>query len=459
MKKIVSILLVLVLCLSAVPAARAEDADEATKRLDTSRMEWAMAMTAHMVGNATDRVNEAETYAVRRYMERFYGIDCLLPDRAIVLEFDKTQATAAMRALGINTFSWESVGPTLAGAVNDQFSPDYTRAAALCAAEGSTTLEYSRYFTLILLMYGSDISLTSLTAYGTVNSRSAFVISTASINQSYGEADIAAYVRQLGIAMPLVRVYEKADMDQLIRENPWTTGSSAFQHLADALLCSDARRQALLSAWMDSASPYITVDMRFGMLVSLLRRMEKTDQATVIKLAGSWLPRLGKTVTDPAGKLMQQALTVRRMPLALPAVEYGEELHETDLKADGTYLVVVERTVPEPEAEPLYETWYDTILEAALPAERIPAAVDEADYIIRCRVTYEGGIRQGGVHLHYPLTRVTVHDARTGELLRDLGSVKRTLAGAISLPKGDTWWDPLYGQVWNRIRPLFANQD
>lgn len=459
MKKIVSAFLALVFCLLIVPVAGAEEVSEETKRLDTSRMEWAMAMTAHMAGNALDRADETDTYPVHRYMERFSGLGYMSPDRAVVLEFDKAQATSALKALGIYTFSWEDAAPALAETINQLYSPDYTQAAQLSQAEGSTTLEYSKYFTLILLMYGSDISLTSLTAYGTTNSRSAFIISTKSINESFGEADVAGYVQKLGLEMPLVRVYEKADMDELLRENPWTTGSSSFQHLADALLSSNKRRGTLFLAWMGSESPYITVDMRFGMLVSLLRSMEEPDQVTLIVLARSWLPRLGETVTDPAGKLMQQAYAASRMPIAPPEIEYGEELHEAELKTDGTFLVVFERTVPEQETESRYETWYDTILEAALPAAHIPGAVEAVDYIIRCSVTYEGGVSQGGVHLHYPLTRVTVHDARTGEMVRDLGSVKRTLAGTIMLPKGDTWWDPLYGPVWNKIQPLFAENN
>ena len=56
------------------------------------------------------------------------------------------------------------------------------------------------------------------------------------------------------------------------------------------------------------------------------------------------------------------------------------------------------------------------------------------------------------------MTHITVHDARTGELLQDLDSVKRTLSGVVMLPKGDTWWSPLYGKVWAKIQPLFMEQ-
>jgi hypothetical protein len=159
-------------------------------------------------------------------------------------------------------------------------------------------------------------------------------------------------------------------------------------------------------------------------------------------------------VTDPVGKLLQEGNVAQRMPIAPPALEYGDELHETALKENGTYLVVFQRTVPEKELE----AWYDVILEAALPVESIPTTVEDADYIILCSVTYEGGVSKGETHLHYPLTHITVHDAHTGELVRDLGEVKRTLSGVVMLPKGDTWWSPLYGKVWAKIQLLFTEQ-
>ena len=452
MKKIVSVFLTLVLCLLLIPAARAEEDDEKTKRLDTSRIQWAMAMTAHMAGNALDRMEEAQTSLERHYLKQFAQLPYMAPGKAVVLEFNKTQAAAAQRALGIQ--GWENVGPTVAQMVNQRFSDEYTLAADRAQAEGSTSLEYSKYFTLILLTCGNEISLTSLTAYGTVNSRSAFIISTRQINEDFGAADVDQYIAALSLEKPLVRIYEQADLDTMFQEDPWGTGASSFRHLANGLLASDRRRETLLTAWMGSDSPYITVEMRFGMMIELLRSMETADQATLIQLASDWLPRLGENVSDPVDKLLQEGNTAQRMPIAPPAIEYGEELHETALKEDGTYLVVFRRTVPDKEPE----AWYDVILEAALPVENIPTAVEDADYIILCSVTYEGGVSRGETHLHYPLTHITVHDARTGELLRDLGSVKRTLSGVVMLPKGDTWWSPLYGKVWAKIQPLFMEQ-
>ena len=109
-----------------------------------------------------------------------------------------------------------------------------------------------------------------------------------------------------------------------------------------------------------------------------------------------------------------------------------------------------------PDQEPV--SWYDLVLEAALPTANIPENPEDADYIIRCYTTFDGGVKNGKAHLHYPVTRITVHDAHTGEMLRDLGQVKRTLHGVIMLAPGDTWWSPLRTMLWEKIEPLFAEK-
>ena len=146
---------------------------------------------------------------------------------------------------------------------------------------------------------------------------------------------------------------------------------------------------------------------------------------------------LNKDADDPAVYLLKQSDEAYKRSEPAPEPEYGGELREAELKPDGTYLAVIVRAVP--DQEPV--SWYDVVLEAALP----PANID-------------GGVKNGKAHLHYPVTRITVHDAHTGEMLRDLGQVKRTLHGAIMLAPGDTWWSPLRTMLWEKIGPLFAEK-
>ena len=455
MKKIISLVLMLCIISACLPAL-CEAYGVETKRLDTSRIKWAMAMTADMAGAALDGAGQAETERERRFLSLFARTDYLSPDKAIVLEFDKVQMNAALRALGAGDRGWDAAAPALAGYINKQFSEDYARAAGLAQAEGETTIEYSKYFTMILLACGEDISVTSLTAYGHINSRSAFVISTREICKNLGEADIGNYIQQFGLQMPLVRVYEKSELDAMIEENPWGM-DSAFNHMADALLKTPARRETLLPAWMQSGSEYLNARMKYNLIITMLKRLETADQRLIKELAGEWLPALAESPDgseDQTEKYLGEAGGARDSHIAPPEVPYGEELRERDLKTGGTYLAVFDLTIPERDTV----SWYDAVLESALPADRIPESFGSADYIIKCSVIYEGGVSSGGAHLHYPLTHVTVHDARTGELLRDLGSVKRKLSGAMMIGKGDTWWEPLYSQIWLYVRGLFEEQ-
>lgn len=453
--KVICMLCVLILCSSAYSAANAEDYGIETKSLDLQRIEWAMAMTAEIAGNSLDRMEEAETAKQRSYLAQFAQTPYLSPDKAIVLEFSEDQAESVKTALGMDSSyasaNWEDVGPALAELINQQFSADYAQAARFTQAEGETTIEYSKYFTIVLLSYGDDISVTSLTGWGNINSRAAMIISTRDISSNLGEEDIALYIQKFGLDMPLVRVYEENDLDRMIAEDPWGTGSDSFEKMANALLSSEKRRETLLPACMQSESPYIHNGMKLCMVVSALRSKETADQTFVRDVAQNWLPMLAENSEDPVSDYLSQGYTARAGKIVPPAITYGNELHESELKADGTFLTVFDLTIPNEDTV----SWYDVILEAALPADRIPDTVDAADYIIRCSVTYEGGISKSDAHLHYPLTHITVHDARTGEMLQDLGYNKRRLTGTIMLQNGDTWWDPLYTELWLYIRKLF----
>ena len=449
MKRFVCICLALVLCLLSVPAARALD----DRAWDASRIKNAVAMTAQMAGNAIDQAGTVKSRLESHYVDQFAETPFLAPDRAVVLEFNEDQITSSLTALGIrDKEAWEDTAPAIADLINGRFSKEYGQAARRVQAESSAALGGFRgYYMLVLLAYGEDISITSLVGYRAVSSRSSFIISTQEINEHLGTADVNQYVQALGIDAPLVRVYDRTELDALMEEFPWFAGS-ALEVLADAMLSSQKRKDAMLPAWLAPDSPHISDDMRYAMVIPTLCSIKTADLATLRMVVEHWMP-LGPTDDkDPVDAFLNRTNNVvSNHHIDPPKVKYGEELHKTALKEDGTFLVVFQRNVPGKKAE----TWIDPFLEAVLPLDAIPETVKDADYIIRCSITYEGGTSKGKIHLHYPLTHVTVHDARTGEMLRDLGKVKRTLTGTVALPEGDTWWDPLYTHVWSKIRVLF----
>ena len=453
LKRIVNLLCIFVLCLFVFVPGIAEDD---TRKLDAERIRWAMAMTADLSGNALDQMDTAESGPVRERLSSFARIPYGTPDKAIVLEFTKDQTLSVKKALGVNG-DWEDVAPALSVAINRQFREDYFQAANLARAEGNSSFEKWQYYTLIILPYGDHISVTSLKSSGNITSRTALIMSTVDISRNLGETDINQTIRQFGADQPIIRVYEKEDLDGLLAEYYWAKGSSPSNKLIDALLASEKRIDMMLPAFLTSDIPHLHVKVKYDAIVTLLWRMETADQPLLRNLSREVLPRLAveADTEDPLEIYLTIAGSASKSKLPAPEMEYGEELHETDLKADGTFLVVFDKSYPEYVTQHKPYSRYEPILEICLPADHIPETVESADYIIRCSVTYEDGISNSSSTLHYPLTHVTVHDAHTGEMLRDLGSYKKTLKGAVMLSKGDTWWDPDYDRIWALISALF----
>ena len=187
-----------------------------------------------------------------------------------------------------------------------------------------------------------------------------------------------------------------------------------------------------------------------------LENMEFPDQEFLREISSDVLPSLAKLEEDPLGAFLEKCNYAYAGKISVPRIDYDNVLHETELKPDGTYLVLFTREIPEQETE----EWYDVILEAALPADHIPKSIDEADYIILCKTVYEGGIKDKGAYVHYPLTNILVYDAHTGELLKHLGSVKRMAINGVAYVthKGDTWWDPQRTMIWEKIKTLFEEK-
>ncbi len=456
MKKGLCLLLAALIFLAALPGAMTQTADEKALEADRTRIRWGMALTAGIAGNALDQADGLPAGLTRAYVEGFSRVDWRSPDKAILVELDKQQMMAAERALGV-TGNWDQFAPALAEYINRQFSGEYAEATRLTQSDSGSNyswIESTERYSLIILPYGEDIAVATATAYGTINGRSAFVISTREISEGLGEAQIREYLEQFAIPEALVRVYERDELAALMEGDGGWDYDQPGKLLVSVLISSPRRMEALLPALMDPDSPHIADALRLHAVTDCLRGMKQADQALLRDLSGRWRAVLGEGTEDPAAEFLRMENSAYPGAIAPPRMEYGGELHEAELTPEGTYLTVFTRQVPDQEPE----EWYDVILESALPAERIPERTEDADYIILCSTTYEGGVDNGDAHLHYPLTHITVHDAKTGGLLRDLGSVKRTLSGAIMISKGDTWWPPLRGMVWEAIRALFAEE-
>ncbi len=455
MKKMISIMIMISAILLSM-TVMADETDTAVRDKDCQRIHWGMAMVAQMVGNSLDQVEDAKPGLAATYLNSFSGIDYLNPEKAVIVELDKEQIAVAKEALEM-TEDWYDFAPTLAKYINLQFSSEYTEAAELAQSEDvSNTIEPTSSFSLIVLPYGQDIAVMSITAYGSVNGRGAFIISTDEISTGLNEESIAPYLQQLGVEEAKVRVYEKEQLDELMAKESWYYEQTA-QKLVFTVTDSEKRIEVMLPKLMTSESAYVSEEIKYHAIISLLNRMDHMDQAFLLDMVRNYLVPLGEGKEDPAYALLNLEDSASGGKIPAPEITLGDDLKEAELDPNGTYLFVLSREVPDEDPK----AWYDTILESVLPLDKIPENEEDADYIIHCHTVYneEGkgntGITNGDAHLHYPFTYITVHDAHTGEKVRNLGWIKRELTGIIMISDGDTYWPPLRTELWEVIKQLF----
>ena len=453
--------LLLFSCALPAPAEGTDQGDEKTRSEDRQYIRLGIALAADMAGNALDLLDSTETGPVRGQLALFSKLPYLSPDRAVIVTVDRWQTGDAKRAVG--TDKWTEFAPALADSINRRFSESYAQAAGMVQTEKACYLSVTTdNCCLLLLSYGEELAVITHTNYGQTSSNpdhkgsynggGSFIISTREIGQNIGQADIEPYLQEYSVRGASVRVYDRDALNGLLTEAEWSSGNNAGRVLINSVVTSDLRTRTMMPGLMDSDSPYLSDTLKYGVLIRMLELMEQADQTLIREVAGKWLPALAGNRENPTEFFLDQRDEASGS-VAPPETAFGEELREgAELKPDGTYLVTFLREIPERDPA----AWYDVLLEAALPTDRIPASVEEADYIICCHVTYDGGINNGDAHLHYPRTHITVHDARTGEMLRDLGTVRRTLKGAMMIGRGDTWWEPLRTKLWEIISKLFT---
>ena len=132
----------------------------------------------------------------------------------------------------------------------------------------------------------------------------------------------------------------------------------------------------------------------------------------------------------------------------------GEEIDQ--FPEDAKVLIVFRRY-----AEDVIDVMgIDWTLQSAVPIRNMPESLDEVDYIIYCDVTYDGDkYTQGNLELIYPYNHITVHDAKTGEIVKNLGEVVRRLNGFATVTSTITYWVPVRVPAWNKFAYLFPEPE
>ena len=141
---------------------------------------------------------------------------------------------------------------------------------------------------------------------------------------------------------------------------------------------------------------------------------------------------------------------LKRFPF--PEAAYTDEGEAGPIKENATYLIVVERQ--NVNADPV--TGVDILMEAMLPPAAIPASAEEADYIVRVTVDWNGDkYTQGNLEVYYANVYIGLYEAATGVRVRDLGSYTQKLTGYMRVTSTVTYLNPYRDLIWSRVRNLF----
>ena len=193
-----------VACMLLLTVAYASDAVDTDAKL----AQWGIAATAKMIENA-----ESNVKASPGLLKSWKEIDVSQPGKALVLTLPESQAEAACKALGVESFS--EIAPVLSEKINSQFWEIYAKGALLVKAE-MDEIGADESPMLIILTYGNHISAAS-SANGKM--QASFIISSEEVSGQLGEKDILTYTNQLGLSDVVIRIYEGKELEELLKSS------------------------------------------------------------------------------------------------------------------------------------------------------------------------------------------------------------------------------------------------
>ena len=414
-----------------------------------------IARIAKTTANAIDMI-EAEENDPEHYYQGFARIPFTNPDKMIIVHLDPVQSRLARE--GLHVESNQEIAPALAEYVNVQFSEEYNRKAAKITPEPFRGEEIGET-DLVILPYGNDIAVCC-------EGQSALIISTKDISSSLSESDITVYTEQLSIEDPEIRVYEKEDLENLKLADNW--GGSGYEpSMCDAIIANQSRFERMFPELI--GSPNVNNSECVSVLYYYLRQNPSFDQ--VHKAAEIYLPAIAAAQGyESVFECLDgscDSISDRDFEFAQPVdFDFGETGDESrEFKKGDTFLFVVKRGYADEgiegvaeeheDAEEMKVPVLDLISEVFLPVGAIPKTTEEADYIILCDITWgPDHYKSNGHTLIYPNTHVSVYDAKTGAIVRDLGTETRELEGMTMVSSDIVYYVPLRRLIFEQLQPV-----
>lgn len=454
--KLLSLLLAAALLVSFAPAARAEifrDADE------MDMVHWALAGTFRMLANAADREEEKGSDSLCRVL---LGIDVMNPTQAFIIQLTRDQADSLVHTLDCRAASYAP--PTIycaPAAITRAHNSQYNDYYAAVAQELEAAVSCDNGITgfdnvLVVLTYGNHISLTCVDG-SRINS--CFMISDENISAALTEEDIAAVAAQFGIEGLSILRYTGDSLDTLLsldkkKHGPgaadilWGDGMPSAREIVADISESEAHMRALFPKI--AKQPRMDKEMVLKCLDDYIT--QHYDLAAARFVAEEMKPLLYQTHALDFMDYLRGITDSDLKRFPAPQIAYIDGGEEGVLRENATYLIVVERL--NAKTDPVYGC--DMLMESVLPAWAIPAAPEEADYIIRVTVDWDGDkYTQGNLEVYYANVQIGVYDAATGRKVKTLESYTHGFTGYMRVTSTVTYLSPDRLGIWTRIRNLF----
>lgn len=447
-----------------IPPLGIRAAEETDIPSDADLIRWGMALAAEMMGTAAETdVGED----LSPMLDTFKSIDFAEPYNAFIAELSKEDAQAAAKTVGADAL--QEIAPALASFINLQFGSYGARYDAV-VSELTAMGEYTRSdlpFTLILLPYREHILIACLD--GPVLTAS-FIISDEMTSRHLDEDLIRKDAGDLNVKGITIRSYTPDDLDILFLdpgENeeeeetdetdgpfyiPWSDTSGSASLIGNTASRSVECMDALFPVMAKSGR--IPLTLCANTLSRFMNANKNCGLDAAIKVSEDYLPlfeerdREDGDITarffDIASNLLDEQIEGNEVP--------DKEYTDLQIDPDATYLFVVEKIWPDGNTL----TGFDPFLESGLPAENIPEDPEDADYIIRTVVTWDGDTYVSGNHtVYYSYMHTVLYDADSGEAVMDLGTSVHALNGFMMVTGNTTYMSPSRDLIWKQVEPLF----
>ena len=474
---------------------------------DTALAHWGAVMTANMQASAFTLAADEEDATRKWELLDMASVYTLNPIRILRVVLTEEQAEVLKTAYGINSMNDAAL------TLGDQLNADYELYAEAAheisysktAFDYELMQEYERkpigpflMFFTYCKEFGNRASSHIVMFSGDDDGIGAcFVISSKDSAYALDESFIASYAEALGITELETRLYSGTEpswimgwnQEDPISEEVYTDWGSRSCFASDDYIHALANSQELMELTFEAMSEGIgSPNFCANVLSEFMYYPKDLDAARYV--SGDllekvrWEEEFGYSIVYNYiyryGSVYLDLFTEGEQPEIIGSdswdiegdfydddSEAEEEEDDAILKPasvdwnygrfpqDAKVLIIFHRYVE----DQFDEMGIDWLLQAAVPFAHMPETLDGLDYIIYCDVSYDGNsYKQGNLELVYPYTHITVHNAKTGNLVKDLGTVIRTLSGYTTVTSTITYWDPLRIHIWNEIKDLFPVQ-